>query len=469
MTTYENKVRNSTDGSALTGITFEGDFRVKVNNMEWDYLINDPITVYVTVKDHNLDTFQFEIVLESAPFRNVTIPDQTTTAGNPNIVYDASFAFKEGSGTVLTYVITADPIYTLPLISFNGTHFDISAATKYESNVTITATNNNGYSGRQIIEVDITNTAPGMLGPVASITEYENITFTHTVDMANVFTESDPNQSLTFSITNKPTWLTESQAGDIFTISANASYSEVGDHDVTFRASDSYDYIEHNLTITIDPNDAPVASTGLTRTILSFEGKNESTTFSAFTDPENDAETYSMTNDDGTPINTTWITFDPSLPFTTSAGVLNYLPTASHGTPQTFKLIARDNYNPEVSEDITFNINYVPKDNPAVVSRTRVFIAMQHTTVQISKNIITDDDTIVSYVLTFANGTAAPSWINMTIWTASTSGDFEFDGIYPTYDNNLIEFTISATDSHGLIGTANFFIQATCKYKYIIL
>ena len=90
-------------------------------------------------------------------------------------------------------------------------------------------------------------------------------------------------------------------------------------------------------------------------------------------------------------------------------------------------------------------------------------------TLQISKNIITDDDTIVSYALTFANGTAAPSWINMTIWTASTSGDFEFDGTYPTYDNNLIEFTISATDSHGLIGTANFFIQATCKYKYIIL
>jgi hypothetical protein len=285
--------------------------------------------------------------------------------------------------------------------------------------------------------------------------------------MTAIFQDSDTNQSLTYTITGKPTWITDSKTGVIFTLNGTAPHSDIGDHNVTFKASDSYDYIEDNLTITIALNDAPVApiapAAALNKTIHSFEGKNESTTYPVFTDPEGDTITYSMTNNDGTPINSTWITFDPA------TRILNYLPIASLSTPLILKLIATDTHNPDVSNDITFNINFAPRDNPAVVSRTKDFIALHHTFVRISKNIITDDDTIASYALTFANGTAAPSWISMTLWTASASGEFEFDGTYPAHENKLYEFSISATDSHGLIGTANFFIQTRGKYKYVIL
>jgi hypothetical protein len=399
----------------------------------------------------------------SSPVINDTTVDQTATINDPDILYDVNTAFKEYSISALTFTATLQNGSALPAwISFNDIKnvFSISTATISEAMVIITAENHNSLTKSQTFKAQITHSSPVINNDPADISKWENITFSHDIDLSDVFTDQDPSQTLTFSVPYKPTWLTESWTGDIVTLSANAPYSDIGDHNVILKATNSYDFAVCNLTITIQENDPPAAPTTLQTTINSLEGINASTTFAAFTDTESNAVTYSMTYNDGTtPINLTWITFDPT------TRVLNYLPTASQSTPQIFKFIATDNHNPEVSEDITFTINYAPKDNPAVISRTRNFIYQQNTTVIISRHIITDDDTIVNYALTFANGTTAPSWISMTLWTVSASGHFEFDGTYTSFQAQLYEFTITATDSNGLTGTANFFISTMCKYK----
>jgi hypothetical protein len=119
-----------------------------------------------------------------------------------------------------------------------------------------------------------------------------------------------------------------------------------------------------------------------------------------------------------------------------------------------------DNYNPVEQVDITVNINYAPKDNPAVVVRTGEFICLQQSKITIAKTILTDDDTIVSYQLKYANGTAPPGWIQMHLPTTTASGNFEFNGTYPIFENKLIEFKLEATDTNGLVGSANFFVEA---------
>ena len=50
----------------------------------------------------------------------------------------------------------------------------------------------------------------------------------------------------------------------------------------------------------------------------------------------------------------------------------------------------------------------------------------------IDKNIITDDDASLTYALTLADLSPAPSWVTMTVPSMSASGDFEFQGTYPS-------------------------------------
>jgi hypothetical protein len=420
----------------------------------------------VTVDVGDGGTFQFDLDIRSAPYVDVKIVDQIQIVNTTDITYDASSGFIEGTGGPMTYTATLQNGSALPTwITYDNTTniFIIDAANLNQAMVTLTAKNVIGLTRGQTFKAQIANTSPIIDNSEGTISRWENITFTHTIDMNNVFSDPDPNQSLTFVVLGVPTWLTESRVGDVVTLSANASVAEIGDYNIILKAKDGYDFTQDTLTIKILINDAPAVPTTLQTTINSLEGINASTTFVAFTDTESNTVTYSMTYNDGTPINSAWITFDPT------TRILNYLPTDSQSTPQTFKLIATDNHNPEVSVDIKFMINYAPNDNPAVISRTKDFMVNQNTTVKISRYIITDDDTIVNYALTLADGTAPPSWVSMTLWNESASGNFEFNGTYTILHNMLFEFTLTATDTNGLTGTANFFINALSKYKYVIL
>mmetsp|Transcript_19370 Transcript_19370/g.22553 ORF Transcript_19370/g.22553 Transcript_19370/m.22553 type:complete len:92 (-) Transcript_19370:875-1150(-) len=78
---------------------------------------------------------------------------------------------------------------------------------------------------------------------------------------------------------------------------------------------------------------------------------------------------------------------------------------------------------------------------------------------KVDKNILTDEDANLSYTLQYPNGTAAPSWITMTVPSASASGHFEFSGAYPKFENALIELRIVGKDSRNQKGYASIYVQ----------
>jgi hypothetical protein len=233
--------------------------------------------------------------------------------------------------------------------------------------------------------------------------------------------------------------------------------ADIGDHTITFRASDSFSYSDASFTLTVKENKPPTPPATFAD-INVFEGVQLNHTVEAFIDPEGNPIAYSMTFNNGSALDASWITFD------SSTRNVSITAPSTMTSPVLLNIIADDYLNPPSSGVVTLRINFKPKDNSTVVMRTGEFVCLSHSTVYISKYILYDDDTITNYAFTLANGTAAPSWIQMTIPSMSASGNFEFNGTYPVFENKIYEFKLTATDSNGLIGSANFFIEAKCKF-----
>jgi len=168
-----------------------------------------------------------------------------------------------------------------------------------------------------------------------------------------------------------------------------------------------------------------------------------------------------MTMNDDTALDSSWISFNPiSL-------ILSLTPTSVQSSPTIVKLIAEDAYNDPTESLITITIKFKPKDNPSVIERTGTFVCQSFSYFEISRNILIDEDIISSYTVTLNDSSPIPSWLQVYYPDETTSGDFRFSGTYPTLDNTLYNFTISAQDSDGMIGTASFYIQS--KRKNFIL
>ena len=180
-------------------------------------------------------------------------------------------------------------------------------------------------------------------------------------------------------------------------------------------------------------------------------------TVPVFTDPEGDTVTYSVKFNNGSAL-ASWITFSPV------TRVLVYHSPSYITSPIQLLISAADAYNPPTTVVINYKTDFAPKDNSSVILRSADFICFSISTMTISKNVLTDEDSSLSYLITYANGTAAPSWLNVKLPSASASGDFELSGSYPAFENVLYSFKITATDSKGQKGSAGFYIQTKSKH-----
>jgi len=88
---------------------------------------------------------------------------------------------------------------------------------------------------------------------------------------------------------------------------------------------------------------------------------------------------------------------------------------------------------------------------------------------EISRNILTDEDHLTDFSIALSDGSPVPSWLSISYPNETTSGDFQFSGTYPTIDETLFEFIITATDSDAMSGDASFYIQTKRKILYLIL
>lgn len=426
------------------------------------YAYDNPMTIVVKVDTGVNSLQQVEAALTVTnypPFIKTPAATQTTTALNTTITYDVTDLFEDLDDRVLTYSASKQDGTAIPTwVTFSPTTkvFTINTSQVRQVDVNVTVTNVDGKTANQTFNIAITNTAPSATLPTSSITKFENITFTHPIDVSTLFAaESDPNQVLSFTASGVPTWLTATWDSSTISLSGTAPHSAIGTHNIVFNASDTFDFALHTFSIVIIENFGPTKPGSFKTSYQGLEGLYEEEQIQTFNDIEGNPLTYSMTFKDGSAVNdSSWASFNPT------TRKLNILPTSLVSHPQVFTLFVTDGYNPTEQVDITININYKPKDNPAVVVRSGEFICLQQSKFTISKNILTDDDTIVSYTLKLADGSAPPGWIQMKLPSATTHGNFEFNGTYPIFENKDIEFMLEATDSKGLVGSANFFVQA---------
>ena len=243
------------------------------------------------------------------------------------------------------------------------------------------------------------------------------------------------------------------------TVTGTATAAQVGTHRVVATANDTFATVSNTLTITINENHPPTKPATFTSTINVNEGIAGVHTIEAYTDIQGDSITYALTKLDGSALDASWVSFN------SANRQISYNVTASLSNPTSLKLTVSDPYNTPLTETIQFIVNYAPKNNASVVFRTGEFLCLSLSTTQIDKNVLYDDGGISSYTVKFANGSATPSWLTVKAPSVSPSGHWEFSGIYPTYEEVTLEFTIEATDTYGLKGTANFFIDVVSKFS----
>ena len=368
----------------------------------------------------------------------------------------------------MTLDVTLDDDSSLPSwISFTDTTNIITIETDSirATTVKVTATNEDFESLSQTFEVTIINNAPTVVSSMGSENLYENVTFTKIVNLTATFSETDPNQVIDeYVISEWVSFGTWDITGEILTITGIPSFSDIGGvFRVQVTASDGFDSVLDVLNIDVIENEAPTVPSSFNNAITVYEGVDTTRYIPEFDDAENDALSYSMTFYSGNPINVSWMTFNPL------TRALWYIPPANQNSPLTLRVYASDSYNPTTETILRMTIKFKPKDNPSIVDRTGEFVWTSFSSFEISRNILTDEDHLTDFSIALSDGSPVPSWLSISYPNETTSGDFQFSGTFPTIDETLFEFIITATDSDLMSGEASFYIQTKRKILYLIL
>ena len=140
--------------------------------------------------------------------------------------------------------------------------------------------------------VDVDNEAPEVLGSLSPLTVYDNISFTKTVNFSDYFQENDIGQTLHFSLSNTPSFITETKTGDVVTIQGNPNIHDINqNYTLQFVANDMYEQSSIDLIIEVLENKPPVAP-HVTLPVSLLEGQQGTLTFPSYTDAEDDSITY---------------------------------------------------------------------------------------------------------------------------------------------------------------------------------
>ena len=306
-----------------------------------------------------------------------------------------------------------------------------------------------------------TNNPPVVSAAIGTLNEYENCTLNYSKDLSTVFSDSDIGQTLTFTVMSKPSFISSSITGNVMTLSGPMTMSDLGSYSIVIEAHDGITSVTDTLTLIIQQNDPPVPSTY--SDISVNEGDMGSYSITAFTDPESDALLYTLTFSDGTPLNSSWISFDPIV-YMISYTIGSDLPSVVQ-----LKLTVEDGFNAPVAIYFQMFINFAPKINPVVTNLAFGIVALRNAYFEIDGSLFIDEDSALSYVLKYTNGTTAPAWISFIPPHTSSSGNFEFSITYPTEENITFSFNLQATDGVGLTNNADFLLEVQGKHKHILL
>ena len=261
------KVTNSSDSTQeMKGITLSDLFVLQVEDVPCEYASSNPISfdVKANYSSEGIKSFETRITLTNIkPIVNETAVNQSTTVLNSDISYNVQYLFRDLSNNPLTWQATLE--YGSPLPSWIifdelTTIFTIKAKKLGSVNVSVTAITFESIPKSQTFNVLINNTPPLAIGSFTDVTILEKVTFDETIgDVSSQFdVERDPNQSLTFSVSSKPCWVNVEWNGAILRTYGTGPYQDIDSGIITVRASDSFEFAELNITVTVNDNPGPV-------------------------------------------------------------------------------------------------------------------------------------------------------------------------------------------------------------------
>jgi len=322
---------------------------------------NNQYKVQVKVADGNggesTQTITVSIVNtnDTAPVLNdstISLSENATVGSNIATIVASD---SDGDISNLTYTITSgnsDNKFTLNsttgVLQLNGA-VDYEGTQTYALGIEVSDGVNTDTATLTINITNTNDTAPNISGtPDTSIAENSSYTFTPTSS------DSD-GDSLTFSITNKPSWASfNTSTGEL---SGTPSYSDSGTYsNITISASDATHTTNlTSFTITVtNVNRAPTATTESFST-------NEDTAYSGTltgTDADGDTITYSKVSD---PTHGT-LTIN-------SNGTFTYTPSSNYNGSDSFTYKASDGVADSSNKTVTVTVNSV-NDTGGVTSQS---------------------------------------------------------------------------------------------------
>ena len=402
--------------------------------------------------------FEYEVeVLNSPPVIVTNASDQIFSPGSGSGLYNVSGYFSDPEGGAITYITpTLTNGSALPAwITFDGQAFTIDTSSANTAEIQIIASDPQSQTASQSFNISVVNSPPSVISPLGTVTGYENITFSYSIDLNTVFNEPD-GQPLTYNILSLPGWTKNvSLSGSILSMTENPVYADIGSYTFSIEASDGSLSVVDSLTINIVENYPPVAPTISDITVN--EGDSITHTIPVFTDPESNSITYDVLFGNGTSLDPTWITFDE----VTRVITANTYVGIDTITP--LKVVATDSYNPEVVVTIQLIVNKAPQLNSTFGTLQFYMTAQKSSSFTIDSDLFYDEDTTLSYTLTETNGTAVPAWLTFTGPPTTSTGTFTFSGTYPTDQEDSLVYVIHATDSQGQNNSVSVFINIQCK------
>ena len=422
-------------------------------------LIGTNQTVVGSVKINNLytRTFRYKVdVVNASPVVVVAVANQTFASGTASATYNVTGFFSDPRGDTISY-LTPKLSDNSPLpswITFSGSMFSFNTSIQREAEVTLTVVNSHSLAASQTFTVTITNQAPVVVSHLGVFSCYESRTSTYSINLSTVF--SDPeSQPLTFSVDSGPSFVVPSISGSILNLSVSPAQGDVGTHSVVVLASDGSKNITDTLTISVDENYPPAVP--VLSNIYANEGVAGSHTVGAFTDPEGDPITYAMKFANGSALDPAWITFSPA------SRVVSFTPPNGSPTVIYLTVIASDPYNGPVDAQLELRINLAPKVNTTVTMLNYSMVTQKNSNFTVPGGLFYDEDATLSYVLTNTDNSPAPAWLHFSPPQSTVSGNFEFDGYYPIFEEKEFEFKLVAEDSAGLTQSVSIFVNIIRK------
>ena len=362
----------------------------------------------------------------AAPVINTAIADQTANAGQSYSFTLPANTFSDADGNSLTYSATLANGSALPSwLSFNAANGTFTGTPSQAGIFSISVTANDGNGGIVSDSFDLkVNTLPTLAQAIADQTANAGQSYSFILP-ASTFSDADGN-SLTYSTSNLPSWLSFNAATRTFT----GTPSQAGTSSITVTANDG------NGGIVSDSFDLMVNTPPALVQAIADQTANAGQSYSfilpasTFSDADGNSLTYSTSN------LPSWLSFN--------AATRTFTGTPSQAGTSSITVTANDGNGGIVSDSFDLMVNTPPALVQAIADQSaRVDNSYNYT---LPANTFSDGDgNTLSYSATLADGSPLPSWLSFDSATRTISGQ-------PTStDIGRLAIRVTATDGYSQV------------------